>query len=248
MKFDDQTVEDVGSFSKALKVAEDVSVVWYRGHRDISWKLEPTIARNAAQADAEHMSIKRFKQNALPFIRERPQSEWEWMFLMQHHRAPTRLLDWSESALVSLHFALEAEPEGVAQTDAIIWCLSPVDLNANAGHKRKYDKDVLAFGVDTQPDNYLPERIGTESELDPIAAIGPRNSARMVAQAGTFTITHANHTPLEELEGGNFVWRIIIPANKKAAMRKELEALGVNELLLFPDLDRVALHTGNLLK
>ena len=70
----------------------------------------------------------------------------------------------------------------------------------------------------------------------------------MVAQAGTFTITHANHTPLEELEGGNFVWKIIIPANKKAAMRKELEALGVNELLLFPDLDRVALHTGNLLK
>lgn len=33
--------------------------------------------------------------------------EWDWYFLMQRHGAPTRLLDWSDGALMALHFALQ---------------------------------------------------------------------------------------------------------------------------------------------
>jgi hypothetical protein len=250
MKFEEQEITSIGDFSSAIRGYEDVKVIWYRGQRDESWQLQPSIARSDATSDVEHMSIKRFKQNALPFITQRPADDWEWMFLMQHHRAPTRLLDWSESAMVALYFALEDStgPNDPNEVDAAVWCLDPVALNANAGHKRKYELDILAFGVDEQLNNYLPDRLGSEAELDPVAGIGPRNSARMVAQAGTFTITHAKHLPIEGLGEGAFVWRMVIPFAHKVRLKKDLEALGVNELLLFPDLDRVAMHTGNLLR
>jgi hypothetical protein len=34
---------------------------------------------------------------------EEADQDWDWYFLMQHHNAPTRLLYWSDGALIALH-------------------------------------------------------------------------------------------------------------------------------------------------
>jgi hypothetical protein len=57
---------------------------------------------------------------------ERPQNSWEWYFLMQHSGAPTRLLDWTEGALIALYFAVRNKLDA---TDAAVWVLDPWSLN-----------------------------------------------------------------------------------------------------------------------
>ena len=184
--------------------------------------------------------IKLFKQQSRPHLRDMPVTEWEWLFLMQHHRLPTRLLDWTQSPLVGLYFALYDKEERHAADDAALWFLDPVALTRNAGIRRLFPRELLAFDVDPALTSYLPNEINQNAPAFPVAAIGPRNSPRMVAQAGTFTITHAEPTPVEEVGDKSHVWRMIIPASAKPELRKELDLLGVTEDLMFPDLDRVA--------
>jgi hypothetical protein len=224
-------------------------VVWYRGQADASWGLVPAIGRNPDHLKAELTLIKLFRQNARPHLREYPTTDWEWIFLMQHHRSPTRLLDWSESPLAALFFAVWDDELRHEAKDAALWMLDPIVLNRYAGHRRTFEQDILAFDIDPDLEQYLPDQVNARKvDLNPIAAIGPRNSPRMVAQAGTFTIMHATPIPIENVEDRQHIWRMIIPATAKAKIRRELSLLGVNEYALFPDLDRVAGVARGLLK
>src|SRR5215212_6895776 len=138
---------------------------------------------------------------------------------MQHYRVPTRLLDWSESPLVGLYFAVTEHPE----KDGSLWCLDPVALNVHANIKFDHSLEIPAVGHDKVTENYLPSSIASESTTDLllIAVIGPRNSRRIAAQLGTFTITHRTHTPIERVGDRRHVWRLIIPAESKAAIQAE---------------------------
>jgi hypothetical protein len=50
--------------------------------------------------------------------------EWTSYFLMQQHGVPTRILDWSDGALIALHFAVNHKPF-VPKSDSIVYVLDP---------------------------------------------------------------------------------------------------------------------------
>ena len=234
----------LGALKQQIKPKQ---LVWFRGQARKKWKLVPSLARKQRHLKAESALIKRFMQDAVPHVTNPPREEWEWIFLMQHYRASTRLLDWSESPLAALYFAVIEKRHQAA--DGAVWCLDPVALNRAANLQFAFEPEIPAFGRDKVLDSYLPSRVlESPSKLFTVAIMGPRNTPRMAAQLGTFTVNHRLHTPIEAIGDAGHVWRWLIPAAAKKKILEELALLEVTALTLFPELDRVAEVSMEVLK
>jgi hypothetical protein len=171
----------------------------------------------------------------------RPADKWDWYFLMQHHGAPTRLLDWTDGALLGLYFAVR-ENEGYH--DAAVWALDPWELNKKVVHK----KEVLPPGEPgltkddrERYDSWLKERFTRRQRWPrrPVA-VYPRHSVRRIAaQRSCFTIHGSDPRGLETLvpKLGVPIAKIIIPSWSVGSIQDCLETCGIDETSVFPDLD-----------
>jgi len=165
---------------------------------------------------------------------------------MQHHGLPTRLLDWSESVLVALYFAVNDDSTDHEDDDGCIWTLLPQELNA-ISLQDDSAKTVLGQGDDTHLEGYLPSKMGTQFHpLKPLAATAVRNNPRIQMQQGVFTVSHKDLLGLDELPNTQPLWRIVIPSDKKPVFRTQLKALNLSKLSLFPELSNAADHARSL--
>jgi hypothetical protein len=155
-----------------------------------------------------------------------------WLFLMQHYRLPTRLLDWTESAMIAAFFAVNDHPE----EDGALWALNPFALNANQIRKNS----ILSAIGSTLPIFRAPF-VEKSSEQSVTAAVAGRElDIRMLIQQSVFTI-HGTVTPIEAIPGAdNFTRWLLVPADSKALIRRQLRTLGVSLHTLFPDLEHLA--------
>ena len=243
MRHPDKQVSSIAELIACLRSDLDSygGPVWFRGHRDATWHLEPKLLRAGSSGEREIHLLNRFKQHASLLLEKQPRTEFDWLFLMQHYGIATRLLDWSENPLVGLYFAV-AEDSG---DDASLWILLPALLNALSNIRPSFEFEIPSFD-DTDLSNYLPATIARESRsrLNPVAAIAPRNSARMQAQQGVFTITHRDNVYLDSIASAgssqDHIFRYIIPGNVKATLRSDLKRLGITLFSMFPELGSIS--------
>ncbi|MFZ0981211.1 MAG: FRG domain-containing protein [Candidatus Acidiferrales bacterium] len=246
------TVESLPAFIDRVSEIEERWIpkeeplgLWYRGHQKAYWKLLPRLYRdlsprdNAREADDEIRED--FIKRAPSLTDRKPENPWEWYFLMQHYRAPTRLLDWTEGALIGLYFAVTGNQ---GHHDAAVWMLDPWWLNKKV--VRKYE--VIPPGAPGASERdrlryrpWLPDQFDGKSlrRRLPVAVYPNHIDRRIVAQQSCFTIHGNSRQSLDELFAGekDRLAKIILPSYAVAKIKQQLEIAGINEATVFPDLE-----------
>jgi len=238
-------IKTIKSISQYLTEIEDLSKdnpkLWFRGHESIDHKLNPSIYRIPFESKFEEEFQVKFKSRAIPFLRESLSNNdyWSWLFLMQHHGVPTRLLDWSSSALVALAFAVLYRGNNYADRDAVIWCLNPIKLNSEDRVRIILKDNELIPDISVVKKVESVYKFKPDSSSDyPIAITGPLNNDRIVAQKGTFTLFPDKVAfNLEDRdEADQFLTKFIIPKNDVESIKKQLLILGISETSVYPEL------------
>lgn len=216
-------------------------ILWFRGQSGFSWDLSPGFFRDTRRT-SESTLLMKFKQSASQLIIGKPENSYDWMFLMQHYGLPTRLLDWSESPLVALYFAVENITHH--DKDGALWLMNPIKLNMLSRIKSGSEEYFIPSFEDDIVNSYTIESIKAGSqnvELLPVAILAARNNPRIQAQLGVFTVHHTASETIESANGSkDHYLKIRIPSKAKPALKKQLSILGYSRFQIFPELASIA--------
>jgi hypothetical protein len=234
------TIANIKDFMDAVredsKAWDPKEPKWFRGEPNCDPALIPTLYRGFA--DHENSLLQMFRARASGFhdivpIREHTD---QWLFLARHSGLPTRLLDWSEGALLGLYFALQ-------EKEPVVWMLNPLALNDRDHAVRSSSPREFPLPWINPPafENlrgaWEKDSVGVEL---PVAIYPTYVHPRLRGQRSCFTIHGKRKVGLNTLVPGTILKRYVLAPASRQSMLDELALLGITETVLFPDLDGLA--------
>jgi hypothetical protein len=253
---------DIDSWGDFIKVVASHDGRWvYRGQRQ-DWPLQSSLERYIRAWDCdiafapkiEHQMIRDFQRRYPdPADTTIHKDTLYCLALMQHHRAPTRLMDWTYSPFVAAKFAAEEGTKG-----AVIWCLNAEWCRERAEVQPVVGSDVKLRGDDEMRNDDTFRRIYLDAHQPFVCLENPfRLNQRLILQRGLFlctgNISVGFQQNIEAMDGWdselNMV-KLVLRLEKKTQVEQfanQLKQMNMTSALLFPGLDGFAVSLGELI-
>jgi hypothetical protein len=223
----------------------------FRGQQRADWPLAPSLARHLRDfvpdlgtwRQQESRSIRIFRRKAHHFIAgpDDLDDTFHCVAHMQHHGAPTRLLDFTKSPFVAAFFALEK-----ATGDAAVWAVNTFALFEGIRLRGKLARYGRRHLVDPRIAGNF-ERYFLENSVPFVWSGEPfRMNRRLTAQSGTFVVPGVLDLPVEDIlatypHPERLLVKLVLPAPElRNAAMAALYRMNLTQATLFPDLDGLA--------
>jgi hypothetical protein len=217
----------------------------FRGLARVDHDLSNSLARLAGSykdvARLELSMLRNFRKYAVQQTSPRVDSIWHWLAVAQHYGLPTRLVDWTFSPFIALHFATEYPAD--YDRDGIIWCVNFVRAN------QRLPKQLRAILDEEGSDTFTTEMLSSFDTFREFDALSrepflmflepPALDARILNQAALFSLMPSATASLDAwlADHPDLCRRVIVPAELKWEVRDKLDQGNISERTLFPGLD-----------
>ncbi len=230
----------------------------FRGLSDASYRLETSLMRlGGPYTVLERHLLRNFRKYGHG-IAAQAHSVWHLLTIAQHHGMPSRLLDWTYSPYVALHFATANHEK--FDLDGVIWVVNfqeAHNLLPDMLSRPLRDEGAQAFTVELlsslKPDTIPAEDTSFHDvirSLDEFEHIGrqqefllffepPSIDERIVNQFALFSVMPNPSRPVDDwlAQHSELYRRVIIPSRLKWEFRDKLDQCNITERVLFPGLD-----------
>jgi len=250
------------------------SDMWlFRGQSDSSWSLMTSLERWIADNSKlstdvandgefiERIFLDEFQNGAHHYLKSSlhlPQDTLEWLALMQHHGAPTRLLDFTTSPYVASFFAFEnpGEPTKSCAVWAIneMWCRASAISIINKAHEDEKNFEKLHEYTQLSDEKYFKKIFLRDPEIPQMVfpVCSKRKNERLTVQQGLFLCPGGANESFEEQLGNledsyNNVKKIILPNKLRKEVVEDLRLMNITSVSLFPGLDGFAKSVKNFI-
>ncbi len=253
------TIEQVSNLLWTNEFEEDKkrfrSNAVFRGLPNSTYSLNTSLHRNCKEKskELEKSLLRNFTKYASIEDESLRDSIWKQMIIGQHHGLPTRLLDWTYSVLIALHFATSGENlDSMDQNDAVVWQIDIQEMNKRLPEKFHVvlkEADAYILTVEMLEEVYACKGYKAIEAYD----IAMRDSAmvmveppsvdqRIINQYSYFSIVPAEMEMVDKgiekfLDTVPNTYKYIISKDLKWRIRDMLDQMNISERTAFPGLD-----------
>ena len=218
----------------------------FRGLSSAVYELRTGFRRTCGDhTELEHHILRAFRRYARTAEPSQTQTIWRSLILAQHHGLPTRLLDWTYSPFVAMHFATAGTTR--YDQDGVIWMVDFVETNRRSPEPLQRfirEERCSAFTVEM-----LEQAAPTLRDFDAVPG-GPHAiffeppslDDRIVNQYALFSVMSDPQADMDRwlTRHPGLSTRLIIPRELKWEIRDKLDQANITERVLFPGLDGLA--------